>query len=104
MNEANITSSAALTAKTSLPSLPAHIFAVLPSGKPRTKILIPIPPHHSNTSSTLFLPVGDTSDLAFVEPLTVVVILLCFMALLKASWRTSRRVRTIADVPSAKDD
>jgi len=99
-------STTSLTAKTSLPSLPAHIFAALPSGHPRTKILIPIPPHpqYSNTSSTLFLPVGDTSDLAFVEPLTVVVILLCFLALLKASWRTSRRIRTIADVPGTKDD
>ena len=105
-NEANTTPSASLSAKTSLPSLPAHIFAALPSGKPRTRILIPIPPHpqHTNTSSTLFLPVGDTSDLAFVEPLTVVVILLCFLALLKASWRTARRVRTISDVPNAKDD
>jgi len=99
-------STTSLTAKTSLPSLPAHVFAALPSGNPRTKILIPIPPHpqYSNTSSTLFLPVGDTSDLAFVEPLTVVVILLCFLALLKSSWRTARRIRTISDVPGVKDD
>lgn len=94
---------ASLTSNAPLPSLPAHVFAALPSGHPRTKILVPVPPHpeYTNTTTTLLLPVGDTSDLAFVEPLTVIVILLCFWALLKTSCRTARRIRT---VPPGKDD
>jgi len=59
-----------LKAKTALPSLPAHVFAALPSGKSRTKILIPIPfhPNHRKHKSMVNAVKGSTKARSDVSP------------------------------------
>ncbi|KAF9529104.1 PIG-X [Crepidotus variabilis] len=102
-------------------TLPAHVFDALPTGHSRTKIIIPIPPHSNytkstpstlnatspppqstplTTSTTLLLPVGDTSDLAFVEPVTALTILVCFVWLWRVSWKTARRLNAASSLES----
>ncbi|KAF8968829.1 PIG-X [Flammula alnicola] len=85
----------------SLPSLPAHILSALPSSK-SGNILIPIPPHanfSSETHNTLILPLGTLDDLSFVEPITALTILACFLWLLRVSWKIATRLNVNSQRP-----
>ncbi|PPQ73061.1 hypothetical protein CVT26_014653 [Gymnopilus dilepis] len=76
-------------------SLPQHIMSALPgadSEKDRVLMSILPPVDVIETSSTLFLPLGNPRNLAIVEGTTVVTILLCFAFLIRASWRTATRL------------
>jgi hypothetical protein len=101
-------------------TLPAHVFEALPTGPRQTTVIIPIAPHSnytksassaanttspppsqstSSTSDTLLLPVGDPSDLAFVEPLTALTILICFVWLWRVSWKVAGRLNGAMSTP-----
>ncbi|KAF9562881.1 hypothetical protein CPC08DRAFT_357066 [Agrocybe pediades] len=76
-------------------TLPAHVLAALP-GSQDGNIIVAIPPQADafEAYDTLTLPVGNTKDIAFVESLTALTILACFIWLVKASWRTAKRLNT----------
>ncbi|KAF8900163.1 PIG-X [Gymnopilus junonius] len=76
--------------------LPQRILLALPSlNSEKDSVFTAIPPHvdfSSKTSSLLFLPVGNPKDLAIVEGVTVVTMLVCFIFLLRTSRRTAVRL------------
>ncbi|PPQ95111.1 hypothetical protein CVT25_011654 [Psilocybe cyanescens] len=75
-------------------SLPKHVLSVLPSDN----VLVAIPPHSdfANTSTVLYLPLGNTRDVAFVEPLTALTILACCFWLFRVANKTARRLNANA--------
>jgi hypothetical protein len=74
--------------------------------KDETSTLVLIPHSGSMRAQTLRVPVGDAGDVAVVETVTVVVILLAFVYLLRTIVRASRAQRVAVDheVPATKKD
>ncbi|KAH9477132.1 hypothetical protein JR316_0011048 [Psilocybe cubensis] len=82
-------------------SLPSRVASVLPPDN----MLVAIPPHSdfSETASVLYLPVGNTQDLAFVEPVTALTILACCFWLFRVATKTASRLNANpAPRPKAK--
>lgn len=88
-----ICDSALLKTKTSM-TVPPHILATFPSQA--NHVLIPIPPHvnfsSSETFTDLYLPLGNTEDLAFVEPITALTILACCFWVFRMAFKTFSRL------------
>ncbi|KAF8502383.1 PIG-X [Russula emetica] len=74
--------------------------------KDETSTLVLIPHAGSMRGQTLRVPVGDSGDVAVVETVTVVVILLAFVYLLRTIVRASRAQRVAVDheIPATKKD
>lgn len=75
------------------PALPAHVYAALPSSD-GVLALLAIPPHGSAAGQqhTLVVPVGNMQDLAVVEPLTALTVLVSFVWLARVAWTVARRL------------
>ncbi|KAF9481625.1 hypothetical protein BDN70DRAFT_786157, partial [Pholiota conissans] len=76
------------------PSLPSHILSALPSSKADSILISILPRFNSSesTQSTLTLPLGNSRDLSVVEPLTALVIIACFLWLLRVSLKVAARI------------
>ncbi|PPR02313.1 hypothetical protein CVT24_011651 [Panaeolus cyanescens] len=75
-------------------TLPKHILEVLDNSTTNGHVLIPIPPHPEAgpAQNSISLPLGSKNDLAFVEPITAVTILLCAFWILRVALKTSSRL------------
>ncbi|KAF9481623.1 hypothetical protein BDN70DRAFT_518673 [Pholiota conissans] len=73
------------------PSLPSRILSALPSSKVNSILISILPRFNSSDSaqSILTLLLGNSWDLSVVEPLTALVIIACFLWLLRVSFRVA---------------